>query len=164
MELYEVKRLYDQETGKDQILAAFKELVSAPDFSGQTETIGKELALLAAAYVHPEALSLLFESGVDPALTGDYGYTLLHEAAKMEFRFYTPAPDDMANTVALLLDKKVSVLRKDENKNMTCYHYAAEKGNYRFVEALAKRGVSLSLTGKDGNTALDITSRWLSCS
>jgi ankyrin repeat protein len=160
MKPYEVENLYERKTGKDEILAAFREIVSAPDFAEQAGTTGKELALLAAAHAHPEALNLLFEAGVDPALTDDYGYTLLHEAAKMEYRFYEPAPDDMANTVNLLLDKKVSVLRRDENKNMACYHYAAEAANYRFVETLAARGCKLNMTDRDGNTGVHIAALW----
>jgi ankyrin repeat protein len=156
MELYEVKRLYEQQEGKDEILAAYREIVAERG----VDAAGAELALLAAVHVHPEALAFLFEAGVDPALTGDYGYTLLHEAAKMEYRFYQPPPDDMDKTVELLLDKKVSVLRKDENKNMVCYHYAAEKGNYRFVKVLAGRGCKLNLCDKEGNSGLHIAANW----
>jgi ankyrin repeat protein len=66
-------------------------------------------------------------------------------------------PDgDVRKTAELLLDKKVSVLRKDELNNKTCYHHAAENGIYELVEVLAERGAKLNMTDNSGNTGIHI--------
>ena len=167
MDQYELKRLYEQNISKDTILAAYREIIAekgidAPGEYGSREpALGGELAFIAAGKVHHEALAFLFEAGLDPAVTGRYAYTLLHAAAKREYDYYLPAEGDLAATVNLLLDKKVSVLRKDENRKLCCYHYAAEAANYVFVETLAQRGCKLNMTGRDGNTGLHIAAEYV---
>jgi ankyrin repeat protein len=64
-------------------------------------------------------------------------------------------------TVNLLLDRGVSALRKDENERMCCYHYAARSGLWEFVEALAKRGIKLGMTDKEGNTGIHIAANYV---
>ena len=123
-----------------------------------------KLAFRAAKDAHAEALSLLFEAGVSPAITDDKESTLLHILAnkyELSFRsgFYASLHQIPAGaveaTVNLLLDNNVSALRKDEKK-MTCYHYAARTGMVEFIEALAKRGVKLNMTDGSGNNGIHI--------
>jgi ankyrin repeat protein len=158
MEIYEIRRLYNTEgVEKDYILKVYR------DFAAEkgVEACKDELIFVAADHVHTQALRLLIELGVEPAIADQYDYTLLHHAAKMEGAYhYDPTSihaDDIENTVNLLLEHKVSALKKDTNRNMTCYHYAATRGNYRFVETLAKRGVKLTFTDKEGNTGIHLT-------
>jgi ankyrin repeat protein len=44
---------------------------------------------------------------------------------------------------------------------MCCYHYAARTGLWEFVEALAKRGIRLTMTGKEGNTGIHIAASYV---
>jgi len=115
------------------------------------------LAFLAADFAHPEALQLLFDAGVSPVVTGKYGFTLLHFLAKWQESRYAERPAGaVAKTTSLLLDNKVSALKKDEDRGMTCYHYAAQNGMAEMVEVLAERGSKLNMTDKDGNTGIHI--------
>jgi ankyrin repeat protein len=162
MEIYEIRRLYNVEgVEKSYILKAYE------DFAAEkgVEACKDELVFVAADHVHTEALKALIELGIDPAIADQYDNTLLHHAAKMVGAYhYDPTSihaEDIENTVNLLLDHKVSALKKDADGRMTCYHYAARRGNYRFVETLAKRGVKLSFTDKDGNTGIHIAAEYV---
>jgi ankyrin repeat protein len=162
MEIYEIKRLYNTEgIEKDYILKAYR------DFAAEkgVEACKDELIFVAADHVHADAIELLIELGVEPAIADQYDYTLLHHAAKMEGAYHYDASgihaDDIENTVNLLLEHKVSALKKDTNENMTCYHYAARRGNYRFMETLQKKGAKLTLTDKDGNTGIHIAAKYV---
>jgi len=108
------------------------------------------------------ALKLLFEAGVSPAITDKYNFTLLHFLARQqESKYHLRPVGVVAETTELLLDSKVSVLRKDENENMTCYHYAARNGLAEMVEALAGRGAKLNMTDRNGNTGIHIACEYV---
>jgi ankyrin repeat protein len=145
--------IYEQNPGKEALLDAYWKIITDNGIEG----CGKELAFKAAAYVHPEALSLLFEAGVDPHISDSRnGRTLLHYAALRNpyNRKYLAPVEDTERTVKLLLEKKVNVLTADSWENKVCYLHAAEHGNWRFVCALAQEGVRLNRTGKDGNNGI----------
>lgn len=150
MQIYEVRREYGQK-GREAALEAYKIVLKEHPESGE------ELARTAADFAHSEALSMLFEAGVSPATSDDYRFTLLHYLARQDESKYTIKPAGAVRAAAdLLLDNKVSVLQKDENEKMTCYHYAARNGMAELVEALATRGVKLNMTDKEGNTGIHI--------
>lgn len=115
---------------------------------------------MAADYAHAEALSLLFEAGGSPTVMDKYERNLLHHLANQNADRCLAMPDGaVAATAELLLENKVSYLRKDENEYMTCYHYAARSGLAELAEVLAKRGAKLNVTDKNGNTAVHIACR-----
>ena len=143
--------MYEKNEKTDIIVDAYKELVKNAD-----ENRLKELGFIAAKNADPRALELLFNEGLDPNVSDDYSRTLLHQAAKKEWGFHHPEKNDMIAVVNLLLDKKVSVLKKEDNEKMACYHYAAKAGNYEFVETLAKRGTKLNMVDKRGNTGIHL--------
>ena len=154
MSVYTIKEFYDQ---KKPDRAAALEAYRTTIAENPEERVLNELAYLAADYAHAEALSLLFDAGVSPALTDNHGFTLLHILARKEESHYRLKPAGaVAAAVNLLLDNKVSALRKDDDQKMTCYHYAAQKGQAEFVEALAGRGVKLDMTDSKGNTGIHI--------
>jgi ankyrin repeat protein len=158
MEIYDLKRLYDKNADKSDILQAYKEILDKEGL----ENFGEKLIFLAADFIHFDALKTLIELGVDPHIVDDYKFTLLHRIAKMDIGYYYEiGQNDIENSANLLLNCKVSVLKKDENENMACYHYAARSGNYLFVETLAKRGAKLNLTDKEGNTGIHIASQYV---
>ena len=152
MKTYEIKRLYEQNAQQEEILNAYQTALAE-----NGNDYGIELIINAAAFADIRALKFLTDSGIDPLVQDSYGFTLLHQLAKLEeARDYTPSREDVKESAAFLLDRRVSVLRKDENEKMCCYHYAARNGNYPFIAALAEQGARLSMTDKDGNTAIHI--------
>ena len=149
----EIKRIYESE-GWDAALEANRKAIE--ELKGQEEKLN-ELAFLAADFAHSEALALLFEAGVSPQITDKYAFNLLHYLARQqESKYHRKPKGAIAATTILLLDNKVSALRKDENENMTCYHYAARNGLAEIVETMAGHGVKLSMTDKEGNTGIHI--------
>lgn len=158
MELYDLKQMYETGANREEILGACRTMLSETG----VEACGEKLAFLAADFAHPEALALLFEAGVSPALVGNYGFTLLHTLALQELsRYCEKPPGAVAASTALLLDHGASALRKDENEGLTCYHYAARNGMYEMVETLARRGTKLNMTDKDGNTGIYIAAYYV---
>jgi ankyrin repeat protein len=170
MYIGQIRQLYEKgEADKETILKAYGELIeekageggiNAPSSSGELKT-GDELAFLAADYTDPDALEYLFGLGVAPQLSDGMAFTLLHAAAKRNYSYYRPVPGNVEKTVNLLLDRGVSALRKDENERMCCYHYAARSGLWEFVEALAKRGIKLGMTDKEGNTGIHLAADYV---
>ena len=153
MNLYEIKRLYNN----GDRTAALKAYPEAIKEHGNNEEIMNELAFLAADYSDAEALGLLFEAGVSPAVADKYKFTLLHYLARQpESTHHARPAGAVAETTALLMDSKLSVRLKDENEKMTCYHYAARNGLLEMVEEMVKRGARLSLTDREGNTGIHI--------
>jgi ankyrin repeat protein len=154
MELHELKSIYN--TGgktREDALAAYREMVSEKGI----DHCGQDLLFLAADYAHAEALAFLLEAGASFSAVDGYGFTPLHYLARQEeSRYHVKPRGAVAASTELLLDNKVSYLRKDENEKMTCYHYAARNGLPEMVEMLAKRGAKLNLTDKDGNTGIHI--------
>ena len=153
MSYYSIKSSY-QCGERDEALKCFPEEIEYR--KDRIDELSK-LAFLAADFAHPEALRLLFEAGMPPTVTGDHNFTLLHYLAAQKDSGYGRKPAGaVAETTALLLDNNVSVLRKDDDKGMTCYHYAAQNGVADMVETLVDRGAKLNMTDKDGNTAIHI--------
>jgi len=150
MELWHVEGCYSENKGKAETMEQMRLLLEEKG----ADEIGGQLVMLAAKYAHIEALEWLEEQGVDIDVTDRYEFTPLHEVAKKDWRYYKADSDDIRACVRFLLDQGISVLRKDENEYMACYHYAARSGNWEFVEELA--GKKLDITDRDGNTGIHI--------
>ena len=160
IELIELIELKGKTAAGERPLEVYK---TAIDKKEGEDALNK-LAFIAAKAAHAQALSMLFDAGVSPAITDGKESTLLHILAnkyELSFRssFYNSIHEMPAGaveaTVNLLLDNNVSALRKDEKK-MTCYHYAARTGMVELVEALAKRSVKLNMTDEIGNNGIHI--------
>ncbi|MDR0873880.1 MAG: ankyrin repeat domain-containing protein [Prevotellaceae bacterium] len=157
MQTYEIKRMYEQNDPKEDILNACQTALAE-----NGNDYGVELITLAANFADVRALRLLVEAGIDPLLQDEYKHTLLHIVAKLdEARYHLPSDEDIKASVAFLLEQRVSVLRKDDNRYMCCYHYAAETGNYPFIATLAEHGAKLTMTDRDGNTAIHIAADYV---
>ena len=150
MELYDVENSYGQTKDKDHVLKNYQQILAEKG----NDTLGESLVMLAAKFAHPEALEFLQNEGVDLNVIGRYEFTPLHELAKLDTRYYIPKIEDIRRCVHLLLDSGVSVLKKDENEYMACYHYAARSANYAFVEEL--HGKKLDMTNRDGFNGIHI--------
>gem|GEM_PF-259075 len=140
--------------GREAALNGYKTLLSKE----LNEPVLNGLAFIAADYAHAEALSLLFNAGVSPAITDSNASTLLHALAKQHRSGTHEKPAGaVAATANLLLDSGVSALRKEKaGDSWTCYHYAAQNGMAEFMEVLAKHGAKLGLTDKNGNNGIHI--------
>ena len=148
-----IKQIYENE-GRNAALEAYRKAIEE---NKNDEEALNSLAFLAADYAHSEALKLLFEAGVSAEITDKYDYNLLHYLARQQESKYHARPKGaIAETTALLLDNKVSAIRKDKNENMSSYHYAARNGLTEMVETMALRGVKLNMTDKDGNSGIHI--------
>ncbi|MCL2149181.1 MAG: ankyrin repeat domain-containing protein, partial [Methanomassiliicoccaceae archaeon] len=119
------------------------------------------LAFFAADCAHAEALRMLFDAGASPTATEENGRTLLHRLAIRKDAHAEDIPDGaVGEAAALLLDMKVSPLKRDDNEGMTCYHFAARGGIAEMVEEMSKRGVKLGLTDRNGDTGLHIACKY----
>jgi len=155
---YSIQRIY-RDKGYDAALPAY---VQAIEEVRGNEARMNALAFFASDCAHAKALKLLFDAGVSPMVTENYGYTLLHRLAiRKEGRFEDIPPGAVAETTAFLLDNKVSALKRDENEGMTCYHFAARRGIAEMVEKLAERGVKLNLSDRNGNTGLHLACQYV---
>lgn len=154
MEFHELKRIYNtDEKTREDALAAYRRIIREKSI----DNCGQDLLFLAADYAHAEALTLLLEAGVSFPVTDGCGFTPLHYLARQqESRYHIKPTGAVAACTELLLDNKVSYLRRDENEKMICYHYAARNALAEMVETLARRGAKLNLTDKDGNTGIHI--------
>lgn len=150
MQPSEVKSIYGRK-GREAALEAYGTVLA--ENPGSSE----ELAFIAADFAHPEALAILFDAGASPMVADKYEFTLLHYLARCPESTYVAKPKGAVKATAeLLLDNKVSAIRKDKNENMTCYHYAARNGMAEMIDALAGRGAKLNMTDKNGNTGIHI--------
>lgn len=151
MEMYDLKRLYEmKEPPREEIMALYK---SAEDVDFKDDYSGNSLLHIAAKHADYEAVDYLLKAGAQTAVFNSRNETPLHLLAEGDRRMHKPKTDDVYKTAVLLLDGKVSVLRKDDNGN-ACYHVAGEKGNYEFVKALHDKGAKLNGLGKNGYTGV----------
>ena len=151
----EITGIYEDKT-REEALEAYRAAIEA---NMENEEKLNELAFLAADYAHSEALTLLFEAGVSPQIADKDDNNLLHHLGRQYRRKSPSRPNPagvVAQTTALLLDNKVSALRKDGNRNWCPYHHAAQKGLREMVEIMAERGVKLNMTDKNGDTGIHI--------
>ncbi|MCL2331268.1 MAG: ankyrin repeat domain-containing protein [Proteobacteria bacterium] len=156
---YDIESMYRRHPGDgvtpDQIHDAYRQIVA------ENMEEAKQAAFTAAEYADVVALKILFDGGVPPTATDDYDFTLLHHIArKGDPKFYEEHLDAFNEMMAMLLDARVSVLKKDKNENLCCYHYAARAGFWRFVKVLRERGAKLDMIGKNGATALHELAEW----
>ena len=133
----------------DQILDLYKSVVV------EDAAEAEKAAFVAAQFADVAALRILFDGGVSPSVIDSLGFTLLHRIAKeSDMKYYRAHADAFKETIELLLDNRVGVLKKDGNEGLCCYHYAARRANWHFVQVLRERGVKLDMIGKNGVTAL----------
>ena len=156
VDIYKIINAYTNKT-REEALDVYRAYIK--EKKGNEEAMN-EAAFLAADYADADALELLFEAGVAPSVTGKNGSTLLHyvaEQRKSRFSSFDPTPlpaGAVAKATEFLLENGVSALRKETNRNMTCYHYAAENAVFEMVEVMAARGVKLNMTCAHGYTGI----------
>lgn len=146
-EIWQISGMYGAEKAFDEIHGAYRDAIAADMENAE------KLLELATDYADAGALQILFDAGVSPMYMDRYSHTLLHLLARRHMSNKIPE-NGVADCVNLLLDNRVSVLRKDENEYMCCYHYAARNGDLDFIRALIVRNAKIDMTGKDGATVL----------
>lgn len=150
-QLSEMSRMYNTNPQDfEKIHAALRDAVlDAATF----ETDRERIIELVAEYADPVAFQILFDAGVSPGYMARFDFSLLTLVAKRHKSNKTPQ-NGVTDCVNLLLDNRVSVMRKDTNEGLCCYHYAARDADLEFVTALHARGANMKLTGKNGVTPL----------
>lgn len=153
MDIMDLWRSYGKHADPEEIFPLYQTC----KLTAKTEDYGGvNLLHIASMNAHPEAVVWLLEQGMKPNKESEYGERPLFLLAQKHFSFqYTPREGDVYRTALALLDGGASALRKD-SREMFCYHIAAQKGNVEFLRALADRGVRMSKTDRDGNTALHL--------
>lgn len=137
---------------REQILETYRQNFEERDYNGETAVN------IAAKYADFQALEMLFEMGVRADDTGADS-TALMSLAQGNPRSFTPKAGDVYRTAVLLLEHRVSALRKNKS-GQTCFHLAARHGNWEFLRALADKNVRLTMTDDSGNNALQIAAEW----
>lgn len=150
MQMYDITKLYGmKEPPREEITALYK----SADVDFTDDYSGESLLHVAAKYADYEAVEYLLTAGAKAAVFNKYNETPLHLLAKGDNRTLKPESNAVYKTAVLLLDAKVSVLRKDDDGD-ACYHVAGEAGNYEFVRALHDKGAKLNGSGKKGYTGM----------
>ena len=152
-EIYKIKHAYSNNLPHDEILKLYE---SFEDKDIEIESNRNTLIHLAANYADHLTVKYLLDSGVKANITNDYGYTPLRSLCNLRDVMrdkWVVTDDDVYKTATLLLDARVSVLKKDESGN-TCVIVAAERGMYPMIKALVDKGVKIDFTNKSGMTPL----------
>ncbi|MDR1071139.1 MAG: ankyrin repeat domain-containing protein [Rickettsiales bacterium] len=150
IEIRDLERMYENGRPLDEIHAGFAELIA----ENPPKEVMDRMVVAAARGFDAAAMKLLMDAGVTAQWADDYGHTLFHLPFVGNANYYTPPAGAAAEFVNFLLDRGVSVLRRDSNRGLYPYHYAAAAANLEFVRALNARGAKMTLSGKDGVTAL----------
>ncbi len=148
----EIMDAYESNQPKEEILKLYTQ-IEDKDYIDKYENFS--LLHLASRYADYMAIQYLIENNVNIMVVDEYNATPLHYLADMKFRYYIAKPNDIYQAAILLLNAKVSTLKKD-NQNETCYHLAAKNGNYAFVIALSEHNAKLTFTNRDGDTGIHI--------
>ena len=149
--LYDIKKLYDKNAPKEDVHEVYRQF----EDKNFTNESGDSLLHLAAEYADFGAIELLLYEGAKANVVNKYDATPLHKIGDFDPRYYKYTDSDIYKTTALLVDAKVSTLRKNES-GLTCYHLAAQNGIYPVIQALLDKNVKMGLTDKDGCGALHI--------
>lgn len=160
--MYEIKECYRKfPVGSPEAVQVYKELLEAKRLQ-KAEYDGEEMLLAAARAADAPALKFLFEQGLDSSYKKSYGATLMHvvaEATNSSEYSFKARPEDVKAAVQLLMEHKVSPMRKDDDGRAPI-HVAARFANAGFIEAICESGRGIGVTQKDGLNALHILAEW----
>ena len=105
--------------------------------------------MMASYNGHFETVRLLLEHGAKVGLQDHFGRTALMYAAS------GPFPE----TVRLLLGKGADENRRDKEEGFTALMFAAAEGQAEVIRVLLTHGADVTMTDKDGDTALDFAEK-----
>lgn len=101
-----------------------------------------------------DAAKLLIKHGADPDLPGHYGWTPLMMAVQtLESNPYG-LPDDMKNTIDVLLAAGADINKQDSDGNTALIH-AAMEGSHGVTDYLVSRGADVNIRNNGGGDYLD---------
>lgn len=114
----------------------------------------KTLVHYAASYADPIALRYLLEKGAQAQVFDNSKETPLHSVAKCTIQNGF-GESDVKAVVDLLLEAGVSPLRKNSS-DQCCFHLAANRDNFTFLQSMVDHEVRLKMTDGDGRNVLHI--------
>lgn len=149
MTFSEIKEAYGQKNMEEIF-----EMYQSANVNEKENYSENSLLHLAAMHADSRAVEFLLSKGIDPNIENKWGKRPLHLLAE-EVRFYDKTSEEIKKCTILLLDAKASTMRKDMD-GKTAVIEAAIQGCYKMIEAMLEKGAKLSLTDKEGNTALHL--------
>lgn len=153
MDILQLWKSYEKGADPDAILPLYQQ---CPLHAKARDYGDLNLLQIACQNAHPEAVVWLLEQGLKPNQVSGYGDLPLYQVATKGGSFgYVPRKGDVYRTTLALLDAGANALRRDDYGKY-CFHHAAQNGNVEFLRAMAERGVRLSKTDREGNTALHL--------
>lgn len=153
MDIMQIWSAYHKDANPDAITPMYQQCEIHAKARGYGDA---NLLHIASQNAHPEAVAWLLEKGLDPNEASSYGHLPLFLLAGKDFSSnYPPREGDIYRTALLLLDGGAKPSLRDPSGKF-CYHVAAQEGNVEFLRALVDRGVRLTRTDPDGNTALHL--------
>ncbi len=109
---------------------------------------------LAAEWADAQAIAILLDRGIDVNVANRYNQRPLHLLAKGVARVERDSAAIKASA-QLLLDAKASTMRKDD-EGKTAVIWAAAEGRCDILETMIEKGVKMTSTDREGNTALHV--------
>lgn len=133
---------------REDSMKAFKVLFNSPGIDLEAKARNGDTAVMVAAfYGKTDVVKLLLDKEVE---VNRPGWAALHYAAI----------NGNAETIRLLLDASAYIDAESPDDKMTPVMLAAMRGRTAAVKLLKDEGADLSLTNRDGMTALDLARRY----
>lgn len=153
----EIRKMYEQASAED-IHAAYKDVDPADTDRFDTDNTPLHLA---CAHADSIAVGILLSKDANPNTPNKFGFMPLHILAEARVKSRSAiAEGEIRKCAELLFEARASVLRKDE-QGRTPILAAGRRGNHELLEAAVEKGVKLTLTDGNGNTALHLVCRWV---
>lgn len=144
----DIRREYKNKS-KEEIMEMYK----AIDIN-EVDNYKEGVLHLAATFADSLAIEYLLSKGLDANVEDNLGRRPLDFLAK-ENRYYEIKEGERKKCALLLLEAKASTMRKDVD-GKTAVMRAAEEGCFEILEAMLEKGSKMTMTDKEGNTALHI--------
>ena len=108
---------------------------------------------VASRFADVELIQIFLENGADPNAADNYGVVPLDLLARIDYVSKRPDDGKMYQSTVLLLNAKANPHKKDSSE-MTCYHYAAQIGNWELVQAFCDNKTRLKGVAEGGENGL----------
>ena len=110
---------------------------------------------IASRFADVELIQIFLENGADPNAVNNYGAAPLDLLSQIDHVSKRPEDGKMYQATVLLLNAKANPHKKDSSE-MTCYHCAAQKGNWELVQAFCDNKTRLKGIAHGGENGLHI--------
>jgi ankyrin repeat protein len=115
---------------------------------------GQTPLTMACSNQKADAANLLIKHGADPDMPGHYGWTPLMLAVQTLDKNLYDLPDDVKNTIDVLLAAGADINKQDGDGNTALIHAAMEK-SHGVADYLISKGANVNITNNAGGDYLD---------